>query len=141
MLAQRGVDAFLQMAMIEGLFHADPHPGNLLAMPGNRIAFIDFGIVGRLSQRRRSQLLMLIGAMLQEDADGLMAVLLDWTGASNPDLTKLEAASQSFVTRHNGATLNLGLVLTDFMTMARENDLAMPTDLAILFKGWSRPTA
>ncbi len=134
-LAQRGVDAFLQMALIEGQFHADPHPGNLLAMPGNRIAFIDFGIVGRLSQRRRSQLLVLIGAMLQEDADGLMAVLLDWTGASNPDLTRLEAASQAFVTRHNGATLNLGLVLTDFMTMARENDLAMPTDLAILFKG------
>jgi ubiquinone biosynthesis protein len=134
-LAQRGTDAFLQMSLIEGVFHADPHPGNLLCMAGNRIGFVDFGIVGRLSQRRRNQLLILIGAMLKEDADGLMAVLLDWTGGSNPDLTKLEAASQAFVTRHNGVSLNLGLVLTDFMTMARENDLAMPTDLAILFKG------
>ncbi|MBY0295341.1 MAG: ABC transporter [Methylobacterium sp.] len=134
-LAQRGTDAFLHMSLIEGIFHADPHPGNLLAMQGNRLAFVDFGIVGRLSQRRRAQLLILIGAMLKEDADGLMAVLLDWTGGSNPDLTRLEAASQAFVTRHNGTTLNLGLVLTDFMTMARENDLAMPTDLAILFKG------
>ncbi len=72
-LAQRGVDAFLQMAMIEGLFHADRIRATSWRCP-NRIAFIDFGIVGRLSQRRRSQLLMLIGAMLQEDADGLMAV-------------------------------------------------------------------
>lgn len=135
MLAQKGTDAFLQMALIEGQFHADPHPGNMLAMQGNRIGFIDFGIVGRLSQRRRNQLLVLIGAMLKQDADGLMAVLLDWTGTSNPDLTKLQVSAQSFVESHSSIPLNLGLVLTDFMNMARENDLAMPTDLAILFKG------
>ncbi|MCJ2034493.1 ABC1 kinase family protein [Methylobacterium sp. J-068] len=135
LLAQKGTDAFLQMALIEGVFHADPHPGNMLIMPDNRIGFIDFGIIGRLSQRRRTQLLMLIGAMLKEDSDGLMAVLLDWSGSSNPDLTKLEASSQAFVARHTGASLDFGALLTDFMTMARENDLAMPTDLAILFKG------
>ncbi|GBU16601.1 MULTISPECIES: AarF/UbiB family protein [Methylobacterium] len=135
LLAQKGTDAFLRMALIEGAFHADPHPGNLLALPGNRIGFIDFGIVGRLSQKRRNQLLILIGAMLKQDADGLMAVLLDWTGATNPDLTKLEGSAQAFVERHSSIPLNLGEVLTDFMTMARENDLAMPTDLAILFKG------
>ncbi|MCJ2015328.1 ABC1 kinase family protein [Methylobacterium sp. J-076] len=135
LLAQKGTDAFLQMALIEGQFHADPHPGNMLAMSGNRIGFIDFGIIGRLSQRRRTQLLVLIGAMLKQDADGLMAVLLDWTGTSNPDLTKLQVSAQSFVESHSTIPLNLGLVLTDFMNMARENDLAMPTDLAILFKG------
>lgn len=135
LLAQKGTDAFLQMALIEGLFHADPHPGNMLAMSNNRIGFIDFGIIGRLSQRRRNQLLVLIGAMLKQDADGLMAVLLDWTGASNPDLTKLQVSAQAFVESHSSIPLNLGLVLTDFMNMARENDLAMPTDLAILFKG------
>ncbi|MBN4093292.1 MULTISPECIES: AarF/UbiB family protein [Methylobacterium] len=135
LLAQKGTDAFLQMALIEGVFHADPHPGNMLALPGNKIGFIDFGIIGRLSQRRRSQLLVLIGAMLKQDADGLMAVLLDWTGTSNPDLTRLQVSAQSFVESHSSIPLNLGLVLTDFMNMARENDLAMPTDLAILFKG------
>lgn len=134
-LAQKGTDIFLHMALIDGVFHADPHPGNVIALPGDRIGFIDFGIVGRLSERRRSQLLVLIGSMLKKDADGLMAVLLEWTGGTAPDLQKLESSSQAFVTRHSGVNLNLGLVLTDFMTMARENDLAMPTDLAILFKG------
>jgi len=134
LLAQKGTDAFLQMALIEGLFHADPHPGNLLAMTGNRIGFIDFGIIGRLSQKRRDQLLIMIGAMLSQNADGLISVLIDWSGNSAPDLAKLDAAAHTFVQRHSGAGLNLALVLTDFMTMARENDLAMPTDLAILFK-------
>ena len=134
-LAQKGTDAFLHMALIDGVFHADPHPGNVLALPDDRIGFIDFGIIGRLSERRRNQLLVLIGSMLKKDADGLMAVLLEWSGASAPDLSKLEASAHAFVLRHSGSTLNLGLVLTDFMTMARENDLAMPTDLAVLFKG------
>ncbi len=134
-LAQKGTDAFLHMALIDGVFHADPHPGNVLALPGDRIGFIDFGIIGRLSERRRNQLLVLIGSMLKKDADGLMAVLLEWSGASAPDLAKLEGSAHSFVMRHSGVTLNLGLVLTDFMDMARENDLAMPTDLAVLFKG------
>ena len=134
LLAQKGTDAFLQMALIEGVFHADPHPGNLLAMSGNRIGFIDFGMIGRLSQKRRDQLLMMIGAMLGQNADGLMAVLIDWSGSTAPDLAKLDAAAHGFVQRHSGVNLNLAMVLTDFMTMARENDLSMPTDLAILFK-------
>ena len=134
LLAQKGTDAFLQMALIEGVFHADPHPGNLLAMTGNRVGFLDFGMIGRLSQKRRDQLLMMIGAMLGQNADGLMAVLIDWSGSSAPDLAKLDAAAHGFVQRHSGVNLNLALVLTDFMTMARENDLSMPTDLAILFK-------
>jgi predicted unusual protein kinase regulating ubiquinone biosynthesis (AarF/ABC1/UbiB family) len=66
LLAQKGTDAFLQMALIEGVFHADPHPGNLLAMTGNRVGFLDFGMIGRLSQKRRDQLLMMIGAMVMK---------------------------------------------------------------------------
>ena len=133
-LAQKATDAFLQMALINGLFHADPHPGNLLAMAGNRIGFIDFGIVGRLTDRRRDQLLIMIGAMVNQNADGLMAVLIDWSGGAASDMAKMNTAAHTFVQRHSGGPLNLGLVLADFMTMARENDIFMPTDLAILFK-------
>ena len=48
LLAARGVDAFLKMILIDGFFHADPHPGNVFYLPGNRIVIIDFGMVGRL---------------------------------------------------------------------------------------------
>ena len=134
LLSQRLTDAFMQMTLVEGCFHADPHPGNLLALPDNRVAFLDFGVVGRLTERRRQQLLTLVGAMLKQDADALMSVLLAWSGSSSPDLTKLDAAAHSFIVRHTKRPLNIGHVLEDFMTMARENDLSMPTDLAILFK-------
>ena len=55
-LAQLGrtiVQAFLRQAIAEGFFHADMHQGNLFALPGNRIAAIDFGIMGRIDRRAR----------------------------------------------------------------------------------------
>jgi ubiquinone biosynthesis protein len=55
-LAARGSDAVLKMILVDGFFHADPHPGNVLYLPGNRIALIDFGMVGRLSALRRNQM-------------------------------------------------------------------------------------
>jgi len=52
-LAQTLVHAFLRQAIADGFFHADLHPGNLFALPGNRIAAIDFGIMGRIDRRAR----------------------------------------------------------------------------------------
>jgi ubiquinone biosynthesis protein len=59
-LAARSVDAVLRMILAEGFFHADPHPGNIMYLPDNRIALIDFGMVGRLSPARRGQIIELL---------------------------------------------------------------------------------
>src|SRR5699024_1664583 len=59
LVAQHGAQAMLKMILEEGEYHADPHPGNLLAMSENRVGFIDFGMIGRLSQKRKKQLLVL----------------------------------------------------------------------------------
>ena len=56
MQAARGADAVLKMILLDGFFHADPHPGNVFFLPENRIVFIDFGMVGRLSPARRDEL-------------------------------------------------------------------------------------
>jgi ubiquinone biosynthesis protein len=52
-LARTLINAFLRQAIAEGFFHADLHQGNLFALPGNRIAAIDFGIMGRIDRRAR----------------------------------------------------------------------------------------
>jgi len=53
LLAARGADTVLRMVLVHGYFHADPHPGNVLFLPGNRIGMIDFGMVGMLTHPRR----------------------------------------------------------------------------------------
>ncbi|MDH4991659.1 AarF/UbiB family protein [Aquamicrobium lusatiense] len=133
-LARTGTTAFLRMALVDGLFHADPHPGNLRALPGNRVAFIDFGMVGRLGARRREQLLMLVAAIVETSGERVAALLMEWSGAADIDLPRLEAACDIFVARHGVPPLRLGEAITDFMALAREHDLALPADLALLFK-------
>ncbi|HWM40898.1 MAG TPA: AarF/UbiB family protein, partial [Burkholderiales bacterium] len=79
-LAARGVDAFLKMILLDGFFHADPHPGNVFYVPGNRIVIIDFGMVGRLSPQRRAQVIDLLGGLARMAEEPMLDVLMDWAG-------------------------------------------------------------
>lgn len=134
LLARRGAEAFLHMALVDGFFHADPHPGNLRALAGDRIAFIDFGMVGRIGERRREQLLSLLNAIVDKSGDRVAGLLVEWAGAAGSDLTRLEAACEAFVARHGAPPLRLGQAVTDFVALAREHALWLPPDLALLFK-------
>lgn len=140
LLAQRGARAVLKMIVEDGFFHADPHPGNVFYLPGNRIAFIDFGMVGRLSARRREDLLALLLGLVQHDPRAVADVLLDWTGdAHGQNLAQLETEIEAFVDQYHGtplAQLNLGQMLADVTTILREHHLALPSDLALLIKAF-----
>ncbi len=140
LLAQRGAQAVLKMIVEDGLFHADPHPGNVFYLQGNRIAFIDFGMVGRLSAKRRGELLALLLGLVERDAQAVADVLLDWTGDdSNPDIDALEAEIETFVDQYYGvplAQLSLGGMLSDVTAILREHQLALPSDLALLIKAF-----
>ena len=140
LLAQRGAQAVLKMIVEDGLFHADPHPGNVFYLPGNRIAFIDFGMVGRLSVRRRAELLALLLGLVERNPQAVADVLLDWTGdASNADIDRLEAEIEAFVDQYHGvplSQLSLGGMLSDVTAILREHRLALPSDLALLIKAF-----
>ncbi len=140
LLAQRGAQAVLKMIVEDGLFHADPHPGNVFYLPDNRIAFIDFGMVGRLSVKRREELLALLLGLVERNPQAVADVLLDWTGdASNADIDTLEAEIEAFVDQYYGvplAQLNLAGMLADVTTILREHQLALPSDLALLIKAF-----
>ncbi len=140
LLAQRGAQAVLKMIVEDGLFHADPHPGNVFYLPGNRIAFIDFGMVGRLSAKRRGELLALLLGLVERNPQAVADVLLDWTGeASNADIDALEAEIEAFVDQYYGvplAQLSLGGMLGDVTAILRAHHLALPSDLALLIKAF-----
>jgi ubiquinone biosynthesis protein len=140
LLAQRGAQAVLKMIVEDGLFHADPHPGNVFYLPDNRIAFIDFGMVGRLSKRRREDLLNLLLGLVERNPQAVVEVLLDWTGdEQGVHLDTLEGEIEAFVDQYYGvplAQLNLGQMLSDVTTILREHHLALPSDLALLIKAF-----
>lgn len=139
-LAQRGARAVLKMIVEDGFFHADPHPGNVFYLPGNRLAFIDFGMVGSLSPQRREELLQLLLGLVTRDAQAVAAVLLDWAGDDHgQNLSQLETEIEAFVDQYHGtplAQLNLGGMLASVTTILREHRLTLPPDLALLIKAF-----
>ncbi len=140
LLAQRGAQAVLKQIVQDGLFHADPHPGNVFYLPDNRIAFIDFGMVGRLSVRRREELLQLLLGLVERNPQTVADVLMDWTGDDHGvNLGTLESEIETFVDQYHGAPLaelNLGQMLGDVTTILREHHLGLPSDLALLIKAF-----
>jgi ubiquinone biosynthesis protein len=140
LLAQRGAKAVLQQIVQDGLFHADPHPGNVFYLPDNRIAFIDFGMVGRLSVRRREELLQLLLGLVERNPQTVADVLLDWTGDEHGvNLSTLETEIEAFVDQYHGvplAQLGLGDMLGDVTAILREHHLGLPSDMALLIKAF-----
>lgn len=134
LLAQRGAQAFMKMVLEHRLYHADPHPGNVMALRDNHVGFIDFGMVGQLSERRRNQLLLLLQAIAERQSDGIVNTLIAWSDSQELDLMDLEQAAQNFLDKQASTTLTLGKALTDLLVMAREHQLPLPPDLVLLFK-------
>ena len=136
-LAHRGAQAMLKMVLEDGFFHADPHPGNVFYLPGNRVAFIDFGMAGHLSERRRDELVRLLDGLVSRDAEGVVDILLEWAGAAQVDSEKLAGDVDAFIDRYHGLPLQelrMGSMLADMTTLLREHRLALPPDLALVLK-------
>lgn len=141
LLARRGAAAVLKMTLEDGLFHADPHPGNVFYLPGNRIAFIDFGMVGRLSEERRYQVALLLHGLVSGDSGAVAEVLLDWRrdGDGDTDPARLRHEIDAFVDQYKGVPLkqlDLAAILSDLLAILRENGLSLPPDLSLLIKAF-----
>lgn len=134
LLAKRGAQAFIKMLLEDGLFHGDPHPGNLRAMSENRVGFIDFGMVGRLDERRRLEVMNFMRALTEGSTEVLVGVLIDWSGERVQDLSLIEQAAREYMSRQKGGPLKMSALITDFLELIREYRLPLPTDLLVLFK-------
>ena len=74
-VALNGANAILQQIFVDGFFHADPHPGNIFILPDNVVAFVDFGIVGRLDEDSRDAIVSLLIAVSMKNARGIIKAL------------------------------------------------------------------
>lgn len=139
LLARRGAAAVLKMIVEDGFFHADPHPGNVFYLPGHRIAFIDFGMVGRLSEARRQELIRLLLGLVELDAEAVADVLMNWTQSESVDEDALKADIDSFIDHYHGVplrSLQFGAMLNEVLAILRQHQLALPGDLSLLIKAF-----
>ena len=106
-IARRGGRALLKQVFEDGFFHADPHPGNLFVLPGNIIAPVDYGMMGRLSPEMMLQLSQLLVALFHRDVAELSRLYLEMgLVGEDIDLTALRLDLTDLIDKYSGLPLN-----------------------------------
>jgi ubiquinone biosynthesis protein len=119
-----------------GVFHADPHPGNVLLLTDGRLAMLDFGSVGRLDTRQRLALQDLLLALGRGDPAAFRDALLELvTRAEEIDELLLERALGQFMARHlTGGTAATPEMFTDLFRLASRFELVIPPEIATVLR-------
>ena len=119
-----------------GVFHADPHPGNVLLLTDGRLALLDFGSVGRLDAQQRSALQHLLLALGRGDPAALRDALLELvTRPDEIDEQQLERALGQFMARHlAGGTAATTEMFTGLFRLASRFELATPPEIATVLR-------
>ena len=138
LIARNIIEMSFRQLFEDGLFHGDPHPGNILVLPGNRLALLDFGLVGRISRPQQELLVTLIVAVALRDPDSL-ARLLDKIGApdSRGPMAGLRGDIGGILDRYLGLRLDeirTATLLGDLLDLAVRHRIRVPKEYAVLAK-------
>jgi len=135
-LARSLLDCLLREIMLEGTFHADPHPGNVLLLADGRLGLLDFGSVGRIDQGLRSALQRLLLALDKGDPAGLADALLEVVERPEElDELRLERMLGRFLARHVAAGITPDVTMfTDLFRIVSDHGLAVPPEIAAVFR-------
>lgn len=137
-IARNGADAILKQVLIHGFFHGDPHPGNLYILQGNIVCFLDYGMVGRLDEELKYQLVDLIDAVLARDVDRILNSLL-FSGQLTEEIEvqQLRRDLSEFIDDYYELPLeeiDAGKLLTEFIEILTTYHIRFPSDLMLLAK-------
>lgn len=136
--ARRGANMYLEMVFRDGFYHADPHPGNLLLLPGSVVGVIDCGQVGRIDDELRDEVETLLLAIVENDTARVTEQVLQ-LGAVPADFNRerLRADLDEFMADYIGHPLheiNVGQALTSLIEIIRRYHITLPPTLAVLLK-------
>ncbi|HET7869794.1 MAG TPA: AarF/UbiB family protein [Actinomycetota bacterium] len=137
--ARQLLESYYKQILVDGFFHADPHPGNLMWWK-DRIYFLDFGMVGEVGADMREQLMLLLMAFWQEDVGFLTDVSLMLAGAidrSDLDVTKFQEEIGELMAKYRTSSLadiQLGPILQEMTEVSIRHDVPLPASLALTGK-------
>lgn len=140
-LARKFLESFLRQVVLYGVFHGDPHSGNVRLTPEKEIVYLDFGIVGRIDLRMMERLVENFIAIQNTDVEALMNVAMEMgqsTGRINwqnyyEDMAELMHVSQNMTL----GKLEFGKVFFGMMQISRKNGIHMPERLLVLGKAFA----
>ncbi len=139
MIAVKGLKAGVKQILDDGFFHADPHPGNLLVKEDMDLCLIDWGLVGRLTEKDRFQLIELLQAIVEKDSDALVRIFLRLcdTGGKIVDSSVIERELLEILDNYHAIPIkdmDVGQFLMSMTVLMRDHKLRMPTNFSLMIK-------
>ena len=130
------LDCVLRQVVIDGVFHADPHPGNVLLLGDGRLGLLDFGSVGRIDAGLRSALQRLLSGLDRGDPTAVTDSFLELVARPDElDEQRLERALGQFMVRHLSPGLAPDVrMFTDLFAIVSDYGLAIPPEVAAVFR-------
>ncbi len=138
-LAKTGIRLVVKQVLEKGFFHADPHPGNFLVVDEHKLCLLDWGVVGILPSEIRYELVELIAAIVDMEAEKVFDILISLTGANVAQINERVLLRDILEILHlyhsvTVGKLDLGQLLMDLNNMLRTHHIKLPSDLALMFK-------
>lgn len=137
-LARSATRTLVTMVLVDGFFHADPHPGNMFVGDDGVIALIDFGMVGRLGPTVREDLLRMLLALSHGDDQAAVSALLHLApphrGVDRRRLTSDVAALMDTLTRDPLAEVSMAAIVGRITALLRRHRLQLPPDVSTLLR-------
>jgi ubiquinone biosynthesis protein len=137
-IARCGADVCLAMIFRDGFYHADPHPGNLLVLPGKVLGLIDCGMVGRLEDQTRDAFTTALMAAINRDVDGIMDVVIRLaTVPADLDREAFRAELNEFLSDYGTQPLNqfdVSGALNGITEIIRRFHIILPPAFALLLR-------
>ena len=137
-LAKNGARIFMKQAFELGIFHGDPHPGNIRVMRDGSLCLLDYGMIGMLDPDKRDQIIDLLMAIVRRDHDAAVRVVRKLGQASRDvDTPLLRADIRDFIDGYYGielSHLDVGALLRDFIRMLTSHGIRVPGDLVMLIR-------
>ena len=137
-LARNVLEASFQQLFRDGLFHGDPHPGNVIVLEGNRIGLLDFGLVGRMTRQMQESIIVLVLATSLRDPD-TVARLLYKVGVPDQriNLQQFRHEIHDILDRYMGlklAEVDSGVLMSELVDLAMKYRIKIPKEYAVLSK-------
>ncbi|MCR8659602.1 ABC1 kinase family protein [Paenibacillus endoradicis] len=138
LLAERMTNAIFHQILVEGIFHGDPHPGNVMALPDGRLAMIDFGMIGRLSASMKHHFATFVIALRNQSTRGVIRAINQMGVVPDEvDVNKLYSDVDELREKYYNVPLNqtsIGTAVSDLFNVAYKHRIKIPTELTLLGK-------
>lgn len=134
---RNGYFVIVKQVFVDGFFHADPHPGNILVLKDGKIGLIDFGILGNFDDRLKKYALTLMQSFIDNDPDAAVRVILQMNPKSDIDKKAFrEEIRDIFLQLHSASAGNIqiGPLIKEVLSSCNKHQIEVPVDFVLFVK-------